>query len=349
LRETWMKRLRFYWPLLAGIAGTVILLFFIPVPYIVYEPGPVVSAREMVNAKEAPDAEGEFFVTTVRWTYANVFKYATALLDDEAEIFKREDVLQGAGRSEYAERQALYMRSSHSNALEAVYRALDIPYEVKDAEISVFAVVEGMGADGVLRPGDRLTEIDGVKIREASDVSKALEGRSIEDTVTVRFMREGQERIAEITLQALPNTDPPRPGIGITYGVIQTVESIDPKYRVEIRAGSIGGPSAGLIFALELYDRFTEEDWTKGYNIAGTGEITPDGTVLPIGGVVHKVSGAHREGADLFFVPYQNAEAAEGRAEWLRTDMRIVPVGSLQEALDYLAGLPEKDMRTGGR
>lgn len=349
MRETWMKRFRFYSPLLAGIAGTVILLFLIPVPYIVYEPGPVVPAKEMVDTKAETEAEGEFFVTTVRWTYANVFKYAAATLDDEAEIFKQQDVMQGANRKEYAARQTLYMRSSHGNALEAVYRALGIPYEVKNEEVSVFSVIEGMGADGVLRPGDKIIEINGNPINEANAISKALERSAVGDTISVRYVRGGQEHEADIALQALPNTDPPRAGIGITYGVIQTVESMDPAYRVDIRAGSIGGPSAGLIFALEIYDRFSEKDWTKGYKIAGTGEIAADGTVLPIGGVVHKVSGAHREGAELFFVPYRNAEAAQGRAELIGTDMKIVPVGSLKEALDYLAALPEPETRTGGR
>jgi PDZ domain-containing protein len=124
---------------------------------------------------------------------------------------------------------------------------------------------------------------------------------------------------------------------------------MDQAFDVTIRAGNIGGPSAGLMFALEIYNQFTESDWTKGYTIAGTGEMSPDGTVGTIGGVIHKVTAAHRKGAELFFVPFGNAEAAKRKAAELGTPMEIVPVGTLREALDYLETLPEKETRTGDR
>jgi len=344
--------LRVVWPAFAGLLGTIALWFLIPVPYIVYEPGAAAATRPMVETAqggaEAADGEGAFLLTTVRWTYANVFKYAAARFDPNAEIFEKETITRGANRADYVQRQRLQMRASHSDAVEAAYRALGVPYEMRSEDVVVFSVLEGLSADGALRPGDRLLAIDGKRIAKDEDVRAAMEGKAAGDAVEVTYRRGNDEETVRLTLRALPNADPPRPGIGIAYGAVQTIESEDPAYRVDIRSGSIGGPSAGLMFALEVYDRFAEGDLTRGYRIAGTGEIDPDGTVRTIGGVVHKVVGAHRSGADVFFVPPGNAEAAEAKAAAVGTEMDVVTVATLREALDYLAALPEKSTRIGG-
>jgi len=357
------------WPAFVALALTIAIWFAIPLPYIVYEPGPTADTAPMVaaeataaanEASEASDAagdggdasEGAFLLTTVRWTYANVFAYVLSHFDPDAELLDKALVTRGASRTDYVQRQRLQMRSSHGDALEAVYRELGVPYEVKTEQIVVFSVLEGLSADGVLRPGDRLLSIDGRPIEREEDVRSALEGKSAGEDVRVTYRRGGDrepEREASLTLRSLPGSDPPRPGMGIAYGLLQTVESVDPAYRAEIQAGSIGGPSAGLMFALELYDRFTDFDYTRGYRVAGTGEISPDGKVGTIGGVAHKVAGAHRSGADVFFVPPGNAEAAKAKAAALGTAMDVVVVSTLREALDYLSSLPPKEMRTGAR
>ncbi|HZG84452.1 PDZ domain-containing protein [Paenibacillus sp.] len=343
--------LRTAWPAFLGLAAALLLWFAVPVPYIVYQPGPVASTRPMVETPAAPEADetdGAYMLTTVRWMYANVFAYAWARLDPDAELLDKQTVTRGASRTDYVARQRLQMRASHANAIEAAYRELGIPYEPRSLGISVFTVMDGSAADGALRPGDVLLAIDGKALAAEDDVKAALSGKAAGDDAMVTFRRGSDERSERLTLRPIPNADPPRPGLGITYGMLQTVASVDPAYRVTVKPGSIGGPSAGLMFALEIYDRFTEGDGTKGYVIAGTGEISPDGTVGRIGGVGHKVTGASRKGAELFFVPADNADAARAKAAELGTNMRIVPVASLREALDYLASLPEKETRTGG-
>jgi PDZ domain-containing protein len=349
MHRAWLHWLRFYWPVVVGFLATVTIWFLVPVPYIVYEPGPSVSTRAMVETVRETEEEGAFLLTTVRWTYANVFSYAAAKLSNDAEIVEKEVITRGATRSQYKQRQGLLMRGSHSNAVEAVYRKLGIPYEIRSEQIVVFGIIQGLSADGRLLPGDQLLEVDGVGIEQGDDLRQSIDGKQSGDVVEVKYRRKGEEDTAELELRTLPNSDPPRPGLGITYGIIQKVESVDPAYEVNVTPGSIGGPSAGLMFALQIYNQFTEEDWTRGYTIAGTGEISPDGMVGTIGGVTHKVVGAHRKEAELFFVPLNNAKAAKAKAAAIGTKMKIVPVGSLQEAIDYLAALPSKETRTGGK
>ncbi|MCI3919082.1 PDZ domain-containing protein [Paenibacillus sp. TRM 82003] len=346
----WRKALRASWPALLGLAATIAVLFAVPVPYIVYEPGPAASTRPMVQTAKPTAERGAFLLTTVRWTYANVFKYATARLSPHAELYDKEAITRGANRKEYVQRQRLFMRGSHSNALEAAYRELGIPYEVRSEEVVVFGVMEGLSADGLLRPGDRLVSIEGLVIEDGDDLFAALEGKAIGDVVSLTYRRgEGEAEDARLELKPLPDSDPPRPGMGITYGTIQAVAPLDEAHVVNIAAGDIGGPSAGLMFTLEIMNQLTPDDLTRGYIVAGTGEIAPDGTVGRIGGVVHKVVGAERKGAELFFVPTGNAEDARRKANEIGASMTIVPVDTLEQALDYLASLPEKETRTGGR
>ena len=121
--------------------------------------------------------------------------------------------------------------------------------------------------------------------------------------------------------------------------------------EIEIRTDNIGGPSAGLMFALEIYDQLTKEDLTRGYRIAGTGTLAPDGKVGRIGGIEQKVIAAHKSGAEIFFAPKEdgeqgigelNYEAALRTAKDIGTDMKIVPVASFDEAVRYLEELPPK-------
>nr|WP_281378680.1 S16 family serine protease [Paenibacillus phyllosphaerae] len=108
------------------------------------------------------------------------------------------------------------------------------------------------------------------------------------------------------------------------------------KDQVTIEAGDIGGPSAGLMFALQTLDLLTAGDLTAGLQVAGTGTIDADGTVGPIGGIDHKVVAADRAGAQVFLVPEKNAEAAREKASAIGTDMLIVSVTSLPEAVEAL-------------
>src|SRR5699024_2694229 len=115
--------------------------------------------------------------------------------------------------------------------------------------------------------------------------------------------------------------------------------------KVNFSSGNIGGPSAGLMFALEIYDQLTEEDLTGGLNIAGTGEIDYEGNVHRIGGVDKKVIAAHRKGCDIFFAANENGKkdsnyaVAKQSAEEIDIDMKIIPVDTFEEALTYLKEL----------
>ena len=138
--------------------------------------------------------------------------------------------------------------------------------------------------------------------------------------------------------------EPKRVGIGVSLFTDRHVK-VSPSVKVDIE--NIGGPSAGLMMSLEIYNQLTKEDETHGYAIAGTGTIDADGTVGPIGGIDQKVVAADKAGKDIFFAPndkgdpnsdYKNAVKT---AKDIKSDMKIVPVDTMQDALNYLNKLKE--------
>jgi PDZ domain-containing protein len=124
--------------------------------------------------------------------------------------------------------------------------------------------------------------------------------------------------------------DPERAVMGVE---VQDTEDFEFPLDIEIDAGGIGGPSAGLAFALDIVDELGEDDLTRGRTVVATGALGLDGTVIPIGGVKQKAIGAEEAGADIFLVPDRNYEEARNAVDGLR----VVPVSNLSEALSVLA------------
>lgn len=294
-------------------------------------------------------------LTTVSmsYPYANVYKMLRALTSPHMEMAKRVDVFGDETTDEYSQRQSYVMKTSQSNAIQAVYELLGIPYEMRTESISVLSAMEKMPAAKVLQPGDQLLQVDGVPITDLDSMLNYIATKEIGEEIEIHFRRGDKELETVIPLVELdsapdePASAKPRPGIGIYLAVVQSIAAADENKQVNLKVENIGGPSAGLMFALEIYNLLTEEDITKGYRIAGTGQINPAGEVGVIGGIQYKIVAAEREEADLFFAPKDrhpilNYTLAAEKAKEIKTDMKIVPVGTLQEALDYLKQLPPK-------
>lgn len=205
-------------------------------------------------------------------------------------------------------------------------------------------VVENMPAEGKIKMGDRITNIDGKEVKEANELVNYVQEKQPGDTIEVVIDRDGEKRTKTIEVQTFPD-DKEKVGIGIQ---LVTDQKITVHPEVEIKSGKIGGPSAGLMFALEMYNQLMTEDITKGYHIAGTGEIDFDGNVHRIGGIDKKVVAADRKGIEIFFAPNENGSensnyiTAKQTAEQIGTDMEIVPVDSFDDALTYLEKLDPK-------
>ena len=326
------------WRLVIGIGaliGLLALAVFLPIPSIyAFLPGPVESVEGLVEVGGAKtySSEGDLYLTTVSVdTEITFVKLIGALIDPHKRIVG-EDAVTGGGSQEDVLRQARRdMRASQQHAEEVALSALGIA-EPEANGVRIAQTAPDSPASGVLKEGDLIVAVDDTPVSTTCQVGSAIASHSVGDEVRITVRREGQTETFSLPTRPDP-TNPNTPVVGIFMEDVGY--SFDSGLDVKFEIGEIGGPSAGLMFTLALYDKLTSDDLTGGRKIAGTGEIACDGGVGPIGGIEQKVAGAEAEGAEIFLAPAANAEEAEGAAG----DIKVISVDDFQDAVDYLEGL----------
>ncbi|MGH3314504.1 MAG: YlbL family protein [Nocardioidaceae bacterium] len=317
-----------------------------PVPYVAMRPGPVentlgsLGGAEIVeiNGRRTFPTEGELDLTTVSVTAPTAeLTLGDALLawfDPQRALVPRDLYYPPQQSVQEAEREsAVAMASSQDSAVVAGLTQLgyDVPFSV-----TVRSVSKGAPAAGHLRQGDVITRVNGTPAEEAVEVSALLQDVEPGQEATFTVTRDGQSMQVQTPTRAADD-DPSRTIVGI-------VIADDPQlpFDVSIELGDrIGGPSAGLMFSLAIVDKLTPGPLTGGRHIAGTGTITMNGAVGPIGGIGQKIAGADNAGATVFLVPAANCpEAREAKSNDL-TLVRVDTLDTAVEAVEELAEDPE--------
>jgi PDZ domain-containing protein len=343
-----------FWP---SVLIAVVLFsgaYYYPLPYYVSMPGDAVELAPIINVENRYPEQGTFMLTTVRMGGANVFNYSLAKWDSYKDIIPKEEILAHyEDEEEYTQRQLHVMKASQESAILVAYKLADKAVKVFNEGIMVVQTVKGLPGREHFEFGDIVTHVDGKRIDTSDEVITYIQNKQVGDPVEITYLREETEKKVTVNLVGLPLTEEekaenatPRPGIGISLVPKRQVEEDPP---VEINTERIGGPSAGLMFTLEIYNQLTKEDITKGYRIAGTGTINEDGVVGRIGGIHQKIVAASKAKATIFFAPHEegaqgsNYEVAVRAAEDIGTDMKVIPVDTVQDALKFLAALPLKE------
>jgi PDZ domain-containing protein len=328
------------WPfVLAGvlfaIGIAIAALWPIELDYYTRSPGPVYDTSDFVEVPEGNASNvGELFFLTVVQKQANVFEYLVAQIDPEVRIVPRENVRPPDVSPEQLRRENLAaMEESKTNAKFVALSELGYDPTFIGTGALVIDTVPGSAAAGVLEPDDVIVALNGKPVGLRSDVIDLLADKQIGDVIMMIVEREGQE--LELTIVLGPHTDDPeRPMIGVLLDNNPPI--VEFPVEVNIDSANIGGPSAGLMFTLQIIDQLTEEPLTAGLRVAGTGTISADGTVGPIGGVQQKVYAAIDAGADVVLVPALNYDDA---VEVAGDDIIVVRVAEIGDALDYLYSL----------
>jgi PDZ domain-containing protein len=226
----------------------------------------------------------------------------------------------GQTDEEADEESAAEMANSQQEAVAAAFEELDIAYQV-----IVNGVIEGSPADGVLEVGDRLVSANGTPIEGITDLRQAIAENGTDRAMTLAVGRAGHQLL--LTVTPVPaSADDPTPIIGIQGGY-------EFPFEVTIRLENVGGPSAGTMFALAVYDKLTEGPLTGGLVVAGTGTIRADGTVGPIGGIRQKMYGALDAGATVFLAPESNCDEVTGH---IPEGLAVYAVATLDDALEIV-------------
>lgn len=324
--------------LLIVVAAAAFLSLY-KLPYYIYKPGGADALDPIVQVEGGFKSKGDMHLVTVRGGQATPIQYIWAKFAPHQEIVPIEDVRpEGITEDEYFHAQLQMMENSQEASTVVAYQAANKKITIDYEGVYVVSVVEAMPADGKLKSGDRIVAINNKKIKKADDLMDYVSNLRAGDTITLDIIRDEKKLSKEIKVAKFADQDD-KVGIGIQ---LVTDRSVHVEPEVHFKSGNIGGPSAGLMFSLEIYDQLTKDDLTKGLQICGTGEVDYEGNVLRIGGIDKKVVAADQEGCDVFFAPNENGAddsnyaIAKKTAEQIGTDMKIVPVDTFSDALQYL-------------
>jgi PDZ domain-containing protein len=238
--------------------------------------------------------------------------------------------------SSAVEQQIGQQDMSESQKVAAVVALNQLGYKVRarSGGVTVILVQDDAPAASVLRTGDVIVSADGRKVTSVVGLRAILARHRPGDRVRIGFRRGNRREEATIRTVSDPQ-DPKRAIVGVSA---RDDLRVTLPLQIKIDAGGVGGPSAGLAFALDILQELGR-NVAQGHKVAATGELLLDGTVLPIGGVKQKTLGAREAGVDAFLVPAgENAQEARRYADGLR----IVPVKNFPQALRALATLPAR-------
>lgn len=327
-------------PALAAIVAALIV-FFVPLPYFISYPGDATSTEQIVDVSGATKEPGDLMMLTVAQRRATPYFLVESLFLPFSETSDVSDYLyDGESDAQYEKRQQLYMEEAQHNAIIEGYELADKKVTVDFEGIYVSGIITDGPADGKLRAGDQIVAVDGVALESLSGFMKTIGSKKSGTDVKVTFERAKKTKTTTIKIGKLAK-DSEQVGLGIYEPLPMSDVKTDPE--VEFHLENVGGPSAGMMFTLEIYDQLTEGDLAKGYKIAGTGTIEEGGQVGPIGGAWQKVVAADDAEAEIMFVPAgSNYKEAKPSIKKIGTKMKLVPIKTVEDALDYLEELPEK-------
>lgn len=323
------------------LAGSVVVamvaligwtLVWVPLPLLVISPGSALQVSERIefSTRQEDELSGQLLLTTVQVSQPNTVEALGAWLDEDKDVIRREQVIpEDVDPSAYFQAQRQIFEESGQLAAAAGLRAAGFAVTVTGNGAEVVAVSPNAPAQGVLREGDLITAAGDQPIQTASALVAAVAARRIGDELALTVRRDAMTIQLRVTLG--PSAQQPGPMLGVA---IRTVGfDIDLPFPVQVDAGQIGGPSAGLLMALTVYDLAEDGDLTRSRIIAGTGTIDAQGNVGPVGGVNQKIEAAVRAGAQIFLAPAGEVDQARAAAG---DRLQVIGAATLDDALNAL-------------
>jgi len=319
----------FFVILVVMVVGSVVHL-----PYAVMSPGPTQDTLGTSGAQDKPiiaisglptyPTDGALRFTTVRVEGGpgypvDAWDILQAWVDPARDVFPVDDVFDPqVTQEQVAEANAVQMEGSQEEATAVALRAIgkEVP-----THVAIAGITDSSKAKGLLKVGDRLDSIDGEPVTTTQALRDALQKKKPGESVSLTVTRGGKEVTVDVpTVEGQGG----RTALGVLLGLDHDFPA-----KVTIDAGAIGGPSAGLMFSLGIYDKLTPGPLAGGHQVAGTGTIDDEGKVGPIGGIRQKLAGARSDGAAYFLAPADNCNEVVGHVP---DGLDVFKVGTFDEA-----------------
>lgn len=331
------------WTVLGVAVAAGLILGLMPSQYVIEQPGPVFNTLgtaanaddKQVPLISIPDettypTDGKLNLLTVSVVgnpdnRLNWLQVAGAWFDSSKAVVPLESIFPANVTT--AERDAaneVAMVNSQQDSIAAAFTNLGIDYT---DTVKVVSLIDGSPAAGILKPDDQVLAVNGAPVASVTDLRTALKTNGAGTPAQIEILRDGAKSTVEVT--------PVEKGGAVVAGVNVQLEYQFP-FDVKIELDRVGGPSAGMMFALGIIDKLTPSSLTGGENIAGTGTIDAAGTVGPIGGIQQKMVGAKQAGSQWFLAPDLNCGEVTGH---IPDGLRVFSVKTLDDALTALTAI----------
>tara|TARA_Y200000002_G_scaffold130557_1_gene107611 strand:- start:138 stop:1058 length:921 start_codon:yes stop_codon:yes gene_type:complete len=280
--------------------------------------------------------DGSLYQLTVRRDEANVLIYFWSLINDSYDLYPRDVILpDGVTPKELSEISIQNMRTSENVAIAVALKNVGYEISSKGDGVAVVGILDDSPVKDKLKKGDLLNSINNKNISSATEFISTLRTYSIGETVSIGLLREidGNKKTLTIETTLIEHVEyEGEPMVGFLATTVN--ERFDFPFEIDIKTGNVGGPSAGLMMALNVYNNLIPEDLTNSMIVAGTGTIEIDGSVGPVGGIKQKVIAAKKAGAELILVPVANFDEAK---IFETEETAVVAVDSFSEALSVIS------------
>lgn len=306
------------------------LVFFVRFPYYIDAPGGIINVNDRIEVENAYKENGSFNLSYVSEYNANLITLLISLFNKDWEVIKQEDVLlDNETITDYNNRDKLLMEESISNAIFVAYTSANKSINIKSNSIKVAYLYEESESD--IRVGDEILEVNGIKVSTKKEVKNILSKHNKGDILKIKV--KNNNKVYNRTAKVIKYEDELIIGV-----MIVDVKGYDLTPSIKIKTNKKeSGPSGGLMLALSIYNKITEEDITNNFIIVGTGTIDSEGNVGSIGGVDYKLKAAVKGNADLFIVPngenYKDAMKLKKKNNY---SIEIVGVSNFNEIVNYL-------------
>ena len=330
------------WALLSMTAIAAIGLSLLPAPYVIDQPGPTYDTLGVIEVddKEVPlitvpnEAEyrddAHLWVTTVNRlgnpdNLPSWVEVIGAWASGERAVTPVDQAFPpGLSLEENREAARIDMENSQQESIAAALNYLDIDY---DSSLVVVQSIEGGPSEDVVQPDDVIISGSGEPVADVTRLRELIADNGVQNPMSLQVLRNGREE----TLEVIPRMSEGEPSVPV-IGVLVSGR-YDFPFDITIELGSVGGPSAGLMFALGIVEKLTDEQIAGSLAVAGSGTISAQGDVGPVGGTRHKIYGAAESGAEWFFIPRANCPDVAGLSP---NGIGVVPVDTLTEAVEAL-------------
>lgn len=316
------------------------IVLIIPVDYTVTTGGGISNVDKKIKITDAYESEGSFNMSYVKELRGTVFSYLLGKIVPSYKINKLSDIsLEDEDTNEYEFRERMFFTTSTDSALKVAFTKAN--KEIIESSEDIYVIYKDKNADADIEVGDKILEVNGIKINKTEDIDEALKDLTNESKeIDLKVLRNKKELNLKISVYYDNDLSAVRMGI---YIAIKSNYTTNPKVTFKFGKSDYGS-SAGLMMTLSIYNKLVEEDITKGYKISGTGTIDEEGNVGEIGGVTYKLKGAVSKKSDIFLCPVENYEEAVKAKEDNNYNIDIYKVSTIEDALNILNNLKEKEV-----